>query len=697
MTDIKIIEVTPTSNLLEKVVALADMNTDKLGFLPNQAFIEHAAKKLILAAVNSSQDVMGYLLYRIVKKKNKVTIVHLCVDQKHRGKNIARRLFNYLTEKTKNYYGIGLLCRRDYEVANEVWQKLGFYTIGEKPGRGKEKTTLTNWWYDHSLPTLFDGIANNKIQVVFDSNIFIDFQNPKKAPRETLALQADWLQAEIELKNTEELFTEINRQTDEHIRKKHWQAASSFPKAIDPDRILDDVAGELKPMFKNISNPNVLSDIKHIAWAIVDPGVDFFVTRDKEVLDLSDEIYNRFNLLVLSPVDLILHIDEYVQIDKYTNMRFSGTSLPLRRVQSREETKLAESFQYDDQGERQAEFLDILRPYLANIEEHECFVVEDHEGNLQVLFVYDRSTVDELRIPIFRVNRKVLNKELVRHLILRFLAISSKEDRDFTRITEQKIHDIIQQNLQNDGFFKSGNSWLRANLPLIGKGQEVADYLENKLQTKMELQPQFRIHIANLRDPNSLQNVIAMSELERLLWPVKIVDSGITTVSIAIDPSWASRWFDSGLASQTLFGAQLDRAFNREGVYYSRKALKSVELPCRILWYVKKDDRLNGTECIRGCSRLEAIVTGSAKDVFRKFQHLGIYEWQNILSLAKGNANSEIAAYRFSDTQVFSNPVSYSEWERLTKSITGRKPNRQSPATVPVEVFIQIYRQGMQI
>ena len=88
---------------------------------------------------------MGYLLYRIAKSR--VMIVHLCVDEKHRGKDISKKLVNKLIDLTKDkYLGIGLNCRRDYE-ASKVWPKLNFYVGYEKPGRKKEGSTLNFWWH----------------------------------------------------------------------------------------------------------------------------------------------------------------------------------------------------------------------------------------------------------------------------------------------------------------------------------------------------------------------------------------------------------------------------------------------------------------------------------------------------------------------------------------------------------------------
>lgn len=278
MNTISVDTIEADSSLLAQVIELADENTATLGFLPRQAFSEHASKRLILAAVNSSGNLAGYLLYRIVRRRHRIAIVHLCVDAGYRGQGISKQLFDALVERSRGYRGIVLLCRRDFETANRLWKRLKFRPRSEKPGRGTGDTTLTEWWYDFGGTTLFDYAAVDKQQVIIDANIFFAFQDSKTAVPETLALQADWLNDEIELKVTPEIFHEVNRQENERLRKKHLNAANTYRVAHDPNNKIDETTKVLQAYLPTKKLPNDLSDITHLAWSICDPDVSIFVT-----------------------------------------------------------------------------------------------------------------------------------------------------------------------------------------------------------------------------------------------------------------------------------------------------------------------------------------------------------------------------------------------------------------------------------
>ena len=109
-------------------------NSATLGFFPDDAFAEYAARKQIVVALDSERNCVGYLLYRASYMT--ITIVHLCVDSKNRHKGVARALVDYLKQITKESKGIRMRCRRDYE-ANKVWPRLGFVALSDRPGRSR--------------------------------------------------------------------------------------------------------------------------------------------------------------------------------------------------------------------------------------------------------------------------------------------------------------------------------------------------------------------------------------------------------------------------------------------------------------------------------------------------------------------------------------------------------------------------------
>ena len=124
-------EVHSDSLVLSNIKALAKKNSSTLGFLPDGAFDAYAQRGWILAAI-AAGDVVGYVVYRIARMR--AVLVHLCIDEKHRGQGIARQLFRGIVDRTGELHGILANTRRD-SPAHTLWPRLGFAAIGEKPGR----------------------------------------------------------------------------------------------------------------------------------------------------------------------------------------------------------------------------------------------------------------------------------------------------------------------------------------------------------------------------------------------------------------------------------------------------------------------------------------------------------------------------------------------------------------------------------
>ncbi len=123
---IKIEAITADSPHLATVMALHRANGRNLGMFPKGAFQEHAAERLILLALTDAGECVGYLLYRVARER--AAVVHLCVRSDFRRKGVAQALVDRLKSDTKHLRGIGLYCRRDYEV-NAAWPKFGFAKI----------------------------------------------------------------------------------------------------------------------------------------------------------------------------------------------------------------------------------------------------------------------------------------------------------------------------------------------------------------------------------------------------------------------------------------------------------------------------------------------------------------------------------------------------------------------------------------
>ena len=120
------------------------------------------------------------------------------------------------------------------------------------------------------------------------------------------------------------------------------------------------------------------------------------------------------------------------------------------------------------------------------------------------------------------------------------------------------------------------------------------------------------------------------SRFESRLWPAKISDCEIANYIVPIQPRWAQELFDDGLSAENLYGRKQELGLNVEGVYYRAARPGGIQSPARILWYVSHEDNTGGSKSIRACSRLCNVKVATAKELFKEYRRLGIYEWKDV-------------------------------------------------------------------
>jgi hypothetical protein len=176
--------------------------------------------------------------------------------------------------------------------------------------------------------------------------------------------------------------------------------------------------------------------------------------------------------------------------------------------------------------------------------------------------------------------------------------------------------------------------------------------------------------------------------VEKALWPLKIA-AGVACFVVPIRPQWAMHLFDEEIASGDLFGARSDLVFRGEKVYYCTPKARLLRVPGRILWYVSRNEKIPGSQCIRAASMIEEVVVDHPKDVFRRFRRLGIYEWRDVSTRYPDN----VMAIRFSRTELFSHPISFHD-ARSCLERSGVRSTFQSITAIPEAAFLELYRSG---
>ena len=692
----EITKVDIASDILSQIKSLAKKNSATLGFLPDGAFDAYAQRGWIMAAIDQG-TLLGYVIYRISRMR--AVLVHLCTDEKRRGGGIAKQLFLSVVGRTSELRGILANSRRDFPAHN-MWPRLGFAAIGEKPGRGTRPSVLTRWWYEHPHPTLFSTHAGSleaqsPIDVAIDLNVFYDIMMPSSGEHteESLSLQSDWLIDEIQLCATGELFNEINRIDDSKARQGHRDLAHEF-KRISGSA---DAFGKTYSLMASIMGPpkteRQSSNLRHLAHAAA-ADVEFFVTQEPEILRFQRKLEAVAGLTAMRPGDLVIELDQVRNTASYQPVRLRGTSLEVAKVTRQKREELEDIFVNRTLGEQKAEFRRRFSAILPSRPDVSSSVVLAH-GQPIALYGMDRSDPDVLSVPCFRIQRGRLARTLARQIVSMAIEASIANDCPITAVTDDWLDPFAEEALAEAGFVKNGVRWLKLNFSAVGTQDSVSvrlDPLLKKLEASgIEFPGKTRMPL----NSGSRLSAAETIQIEKVLRPLKLTNAALDTLVIPVRPGWAQHLFDTNLADQTLFGARPDLILRWEDAYYrAPRSLGNIVAPFRILWYVSQDRRYTGTRQIRAYSVGSSVEVLSAHVAHDRYKRLGVYDREQVLEIAGGDPNGPVMVIRFCDTEAFKNPIDGARFRELLETSDQKKPSLRGPQRISEAAFAAIYSEG---
>lgn len=675
---------------LPEIKKLWRRNSAKLGFFPEGAFEDHCTRRQILAAHSEKDDLLGYLLFR--HSRGETVIVHLCVRSAFRSTGIAKLLLNKLKDISSDSRGIGLKCRRDYDLEG-FWSALGFIAINEVQGKGKDSAPLTIWWMDFGHPDLLSSAARDhlidKTCLVIDANVFYGIYSNEKEDEESKSLVADWLPENLALCLTDEIFNEINRRDTPEERIKNRRLTQSFTLIPSGSAKWEAVEAGLLNLLPSFKTESGRSDIRHLAKAIAGDAL-YFVTRDQDILKHSDVLYDRFQISVLRPCELVLQLDQIERGHEYQPARLSGSQYRLRRITSGELDTIVDKFVCRTKDERPRDFKKLLVTELANPRGSACYVLESPTGEQQGLFITQMAAA-EITVPIFRISRSPLSATIGRHLLRRLSLRAAREGKSFITITDGFIDDGLTFVLAKDGFILVAGSYTKVLLRGVIDFGALDKYLADVAMRFHEKDGPIRAIRERAAVAMASKKNADIITLERMLWPVKIVETDVPCFIVPIKPGWAKYLFDEHIASQDLFGSS-DLIFNAELVYYRSKRPGGLTAPARILWYVSHERSYPEASGIRAMSILEEVDVGTPKKLYSKNRRLGVYQWKDVIKAVKNDLQKELMALRFSNTLMVEKPL---QWKTLEATLHkfGIRTTLQSPLRIGENVFAAIVRK----
>lgn len=690
--EIKLVE--HNDSLLQDIVALGKTNAKTLGMFPEGAFIDHAKKKCIIAAVEDGK-LLGYILFRITHSKRIVSIAHLCIEIEQRNKGLAKLLLDSVKTKYQHIFrGISLSCRKDYIEASRFYEKNGFKAAKEVRSRSKEERYLVKWFFDFGNQDLFSSthLSDSKFNVLLDASIVIKLRDIKEDDiSEIQTLNADWLDDEVEYFYAQEMLNEINRDQDKERANTTRQFISKFKEArFVPDE-RDKVYKELE-QFLCGKTENDISDRIQLSECIASE-IDCFVTTDKEILSASDKIYELYSVKVLSPSELILHIDQLRNKANYKSVRLAGANYESKSIESSDINQLAELFLSKENNEKKHELSEKINGVIGKITNSYIKIVKDNKSEF-IGFVAGVSSEKTISVSILRTRKVKIAYVLFYQLISDILNYSSEYGLNQVIITDKFLSESQKEILENFEFEIKDGNYHKTSIKGLIPTSEVFSH---------EVIASNGLNLSHIKDKieavSEEEGRLLKFQLERKLWPIKLVDLDIPTYVIPIRRHWASQLFDFYQADQTLFGAKAELVWHRENIYYRNVKPVSEKYPARILWYVSSENKITtGRHMgIVACSYLDEVSIAPAKLLFQQFKNFGVYEWNDIYKLAEQDAQKEIKAIKFSDTEVFKEIISLNKITEIFESNGKPRNTFTSPVEVSKEIFNQIYKIGKGI
>ena len=416
-----------------------------------------------------------------------------------------------------------------------------------------------------------------------------------------------------------------------------------------------------------------VSDVRHIAEASL-AGVTVLVTRDELFLRWSNEALDVCGVRVLRPAEVILHVDELSRAQAYRPVDLQDTRYRLAPMRAGSEADLL-AFLHQGEGERKSEYMARIRVLQAEGRKWDRLFLRGPSGD-PVAFYVVGTRDSELTVPVFRINAPRLEKTLARQLLYLIRDQAWRERRSIVRITDQKISPETESAIRENGFIRHGGAWLAFVIAACADSEKIDRLLVDAAK------------LVDLRMPalrSNLSPVIA-AELERTLWPAKILDSELPTYLIPIRHTWSAELFG---VPQTLMPRSDRLGISREHVYYRSPRPRVEQAPARLLWYVT-GSRKDGLAAVIGCSRLEEVVCDKQAGLYQTYRHLGVWQREQI----NRAASSGLAlALRFADTEIFPHQVRLSRLKRLAAE-RRQGVSLRSPQKISAELFAAIYQEG---
>ncbi|QCC84673.1 N-acetyltransferase [Desulfovibrio desulfuricans] len=655
--------ITEKRDLLPDVISLGDSQKKTLGFLPENAFEDYAARGNIIVAVSESNEVLGYVLF--AQKQNLVCrLAHVCVRPDARRQGIAEELISHLKQHTSHMNRITVRCRRDYGI-DVFWEKNGFIARAETAGRGSKETTLTIW--ELALqPTLLSLMPDSvKIFVVLDLNVLIAAKLENDIVSESLLTFT--YSDEIDYRISRYSFNEVNRSSDK-IKRQHTRDLLNSFSVVDKCQ-----NHELTESVVAIVGEKHRYDANQIASAIYNRAYSF-ITNDTKIISHSDEIARKFGIHLYTPTEFVVNYCNDQGKDLYYPAYLPQSEIQFRPIGEYRHSNLFRK--YKASGERKHEFKAKTTINPALISEYSLLRIcidGDEVGILISSMKGQQLVIQFLRLKQFANHLHTISIHIIEKILLNAVEMGATE----IVVTDNDCGELVVSALLKAAFQQTNKGLVKP----VEKGLITPQQAFNRLGI-------------NAVDDEML-SAQSLFAVERILWPAKIQGLDIPTYIVPIQPQWAKQLITAKDFQGLLFGTP-EHILQTRRVYYRHSKGTMINQPARIVWYVSQNKHPGPNKCAVGISLIDEVDIAPVKNLFPRYERFGVYSWKNILETAGGDPHKEMMAISFSKTEVFKTPVPLKKLAEIIAESEVRKLLTVSPYRIESKTFEMIYQLGFR-
>ncbi|MBI3533483.1 MAG: GNAT family N-acetyltransferase [Burkholderiales bacterium] len=320
--------------------------------MPSASYAEAAARGRLWVAIDESDQLAGYLFFG--GRFPNISVTQLFVSADARKNGIGHELVNQLKQYAQqmSIQTISARVAADLE-ANIFWEKSGFLLLRQMPGGRTTNRTINVRLHEVSQSSLWqsdtgksagkvDFLASRPSSIVpnyvLDLNVFFDVVKQRAEAESGARLLGAAMANRIRVCVTSEFVEELRRHTKDEAADPLLNLAKNLPALPPiPKNLLESRLAELRKIIFPDANrsstrkANDDSDLIHLATCI-HHKTSAFVTREKAILRASNELERRFQLEVVSPVDILDSESEFSPDSGSIKAHIDGESFYLESM-----------------------------------------------------------------------------------------------------------------------------------------------------------------------------------------------------------------------------------------------------------------------------------------------------------------------------------------------------------------------------